>query len=174
MKTFKEFNIESRQYLDELAFVPALALAGKAIGTGLSLYSAGSAVNNLRKGKFKQAGMDALGIIPGSKAFKAAKAVGATKNLARAASTAQSINRYNMTGLTPNAYAKATDATFDKGVELAGKGINLVRGKKNKKVTTSTPETPSNNTPSNTPNNTGPKFSKKEYGTSSKVPTAKL
>ena len=111
MKTFKEFNEESRKQLDEIA--PALALAGKVIGGGLAAYSGLSAANNLRKGKFKQAGLDALGVIPGGRVFKGIRALGGAKNLARAGSVAQSVNRYNVTGLTPNAYAKGVDKTFD-------------------------------------------------------------
>ena len=111
MKTFKEFNEESREQLDEIA--PALALAGKVIGGGLAAYSGLSAANNLRKGKFKQAAFDALGAIPGGRAFKIAKGLGASKKLAQGASALQSINRYNVSGLTPNAYAKATDKVFN-------------------------------------------------------------
>ena len=111
MKTFKEFNEESRKQLDEIA--PALALAGKVIGGGLAAYSGYSALKNLSKGKFKQAGLDALGVIPGGRVFKGIRALGGAKNLARAGSVAQSVNRFNVTGLTPNAYAKGVDKTFD-------------------------------------------------------------
>ena len=79
----------------------------------LSAYSGLSAANNLRKGKFKQAAFDALGAIPGGRAFKIAKGLGASKKLAQGASALQSINRYNVSGLTPNAYAKATDKVFN-------------------------------------------------------------
>ena len=108
MKTFKQFQEETQQ-LDE-ALPAVIPLALKLGGMALSAYSAGSALNNLRKGKFKQAGMDALGAIPGGKVFKAAKFLGAGKNLARLGSTAQSVNRLNLTGKTPNAYAKGFDA----------------------------------------------------------------
>ena len=117
MKTFKQFHEESQQ-LDEIA--PALALIPAALklgGAALTAYSAGSAINNLRKGKFKQAGLDALGAIPGGKVFKAAKFLGAGKNLARGASALQSASRWNMTGLTPNAYAKGADKVIDTGVK---------------------------------------------------------
>ena len=80
MKTFKEFNEESREQLDEIA--PALALAGKVIGGGLAAYSGYSALKNLSKGKFKQAGLDALGVIPGGRVFKGIRALGGAKNLA--------------------------------------------------------------------------------------------
>ena len=111
MKTFKKVR-EDNQYLPEGigAFVtPALKLGGKA----LAAYSAYSAGKNLTKGKFKQAGLDALGTVPGGKVFKGIKALGGAKNLAKAGSFVQSANRYNVTGLTPNAYAKATDKVFD-------------------------------------------------------------
>jgi hypothetical protein len=108
MKTFKQFQEETQQ-LDEAlpALIPAALKLG---GMALSAYSGLSAVDNLRKGKFKQAAFDALGTIPGGKAFKLARGLGATKNLARGASALQSANRLNLTGLTPNAYAKGFDA----------------------------------------------------------------
>ena len=111
MKTFKQFQEETQQ-LDEAlpALIPAALKLG---GMALSAYSGLSAANNLRKGKFKQAAFDALGTIPGGRAFKIAKGLGAGKNLARGASALQSASRYNVTGLTPNAYAKGVDKTFD-------------------------------------------------------------
>ena len=111
MKTFKQFQEETQQ-LDEAlpALIPAALKLG---GMALSAYSGLSAANNLRKGKFKQAAFDALGTVPGGRAFKIAKGLGAGKNLARGASALQSASRYNVTGLTPNAYAKGVDKTFD-------------------------------------------------------------
>ena len=111
MKTFKQFKEETQQ-LDEAlpALIPAALKLG---GMALSAYSGLSAVNNLRKGKFKQAAFDALGTIRGGRAFKIAKGLGAGKNLARGASALQSASRFNVTGLTPNAYAKGVDKTFD-------------------------------------------------------------
>ena len=126
MKTFKEFNEESREQLDEIA--PALALAGKVIGGGLAAYSGYSALKNLSKGKFKQAGLDALGVIPGGRVFKVAKGLGASKNLARGASALQSTARWNLTGLTPNAYAKGVDKTFDVATKGVKKGFNTLTG----------------------------------------------
>jgi len=109
MKTFKQFQEETQQ-LDELAPLALIPAALKLGGAALTAYSAGSALNNLRKGKFKQAGLDAIGAIPGGKIFKAARFLGAGKNLARGASAVQSANRFNLTGMTPNAYAKGFDA----------------------------------------------------------------
>ena len=133
MKTFKQFQEETQQ-LDEAlpALIPAALKLG---GMALSAYSGLSAVNNLRKGKFKQAAFDALGTIPGGRAFKIAKGLGASKNLARGASALQSANRFNLTGLTPNAYAKGVDKTFDVATKTVQKGFNTLTGKnKNKKT----------------------------------------
>ena len=116
MKTFKQFQEEAQQ-LDELAPLALIPAALKLGGAALTAYSAGSALNNLRKGKYKQAAFDALGAIPGGRAFKIAKGLGASKNLARGASALQSASRWNMTGLTPNAYAKGVDKVFDTGIK---------------------------------------------------------
>ena len=148
MKTFKQFQEEAQQ-LDEIA--PALALIPAALklgGAALTAYSAGSAINNLRKGKFKQAGLDALGAIPGGKVFKAAKFLGAGKNLARGASALQSASRWNMTGLTPNAYAKGADKAFDVGTKaVTGAGKKLFGKNKNTKQTTIAKDTNSTDKP---------------------------
>ena len=119
MKSFKQFQEETQQ-LDEIA--PLIPLALKLGGAALTAYSAGSALNNLRKGKFKQAGLDALGAIPGGKVFKAAKFLGAGKNIARAGSAIQSANRLNLTGMTPNAYAKGFDAVTSAPFKAFAKG----------------------------------------------------
>ena len=124
MKTFKQFQEETQQ-LDELAPLALIPAALKLGGAALTAYSAGSALNNLRKGKFKQAGLDALGAIPGGRVFKGIRALGGAKNLAKAGSFAQSAARWNATGLTPNAYAKGADKVIDtaiKGVSGIGKG----------------------------------------------------
>ena len=148
MKTFKQFNEESRAQLNELAPLALIPAALKLGGMALTAYSAGSALNNLRKGKFKQAGMDALGAIPGGKVFKAAKFLGAGKNLARGASALQSASRWNMTGLTPNAYAKGADKAFDVGTKaVTGAGKKLFGKNKNTKQTTITKNTNSTDKP---------------------------
>ena len=128
MKTFKQFQEETQQ-LDELAPLALIPAALKLGGAALTAYSAGSALNNLRKGKFKQAAFDAIGAIPGGKVFKGIKALGGAKNLAKAGSAAQSTVRLNLTGKTPNAFAKGVDTVFDKGMEYGGKLIKKVRGK---------------------------------------------
>ena len=132
MKTFKQFQEETQQ-LDELAPLALIPAALKLGGAALTAYSAGSALNNLRKGKFKQAAFDAIGAIPGGKVFKAAKFLGAGKNLARGASAVQSANRFNLTGLTPNAYAKGVDKTFDVATKGVMKGFNTLTGKNKNK-----------------------------------------
>ena len=112
MKTYKQFK-EDNQHLPEgvgAIVGGALKLGGKA----LSAYSAYKAGESLVKGKPKQAAFNALG---------------GAKNLAKAGSTAQSLTRYNVTGKTPNAFAKGVDAVFDKGIEYGSKLIKKVRGK---------------------------------------------
>ena len=124
MKTFRQFQEETQQ-LDEIAPLALIPAALKLGGAALTAYSAGSALNNLRKGKFKQAGLDAIGAIPGGRVFKGIRALGGAKNLAKAGSFAQSATRWNATGLTPNAYAKGADKVIDtaiKGVTGIGKG----------------------------------------------------
>ena len=116
MKTFKQFQEETKQ-LDEIAPLALIPAALKLGGAALSAYSAYSAARNLKKGKYGKAALDALGVIPGGKVFKAAKYLGAGKNLARGASAAQSAARWNMTGLTPNAYAKGADKVIDTGIK---------------------------------------------------------
>ena len=128
MKTFKQFQEETQQ-LDEIAPLALIPAALKLGGAALTAYSAGSALNNLRKGKFKQAGLDALGAIPGGKVFKGIRALGGAKNLAKAGSFVQSANRLNATGLTPNAYAKGVDKTFDVATKGVQKGFNTITGK---------------------------------------------
>ena len=135
MKTFKQFNEEARENIQEIAPLALIPAALKLGGMALTAYSGASALNNLRKGKFKQAGLDAIGAIPGGKIFKAAKFLGAGKNLARGASGLQSAARWNMTGLTPNAYAKGADKVIDAGVKAA---TSPFKGKGKKPTTTTT------------------------------------
>ena len=134
MKTFKQFQEETQQ-LDEIAPLALIPAALKLGGAALTAYSAGSALNNLRKGKFKQAGLDAIGAIPGGRVFKGIRALGGAKNLAKAGSFAQSAARWNATGLTPNAYAKGADKVFDAGVKAA---TSPFKGKGKKPTTTTT------------------------------------
>ena len=125
MKTFKQFK-EDNQHLPEgvgAVVGGALKLGGKALGAW-SAYRAGE---SLMKGKPKEAAVNAIGAVPGGKVFKGVRALGGAKNLAKAGSTAQSVTRYNVTGKTPNAFAKGVDKVFDKGVEYSGKAINKLK-----------------------------------------------
>ena len=118
MKTFNQFK-EDNNHLNEGAIGAALKLGGKA----LAAYSAYSAGKNLIQGKPKQAGLDAIGVVPGGKVFKGMKALGAGKNLSRLGSASQSIARYG----TDNAFARGVDKVFDKGIEYGGKAINKIK-----------------------------------------------
>ena len=145
MKTFRQFQEETQQ-LDEIAPLALIPAALKLGGAALTAYSAGSALNNLRKGKFKQAGLDAIGAIPGGRVFKGIRALGGAKNLAKAGSFVQSANRLNVTGMTPNAYSKGVDKTFDVATKGVQKGFNTIKGnstaKNNNKKKNNKTETP--------------------------------
>ena len=119
----QEGNINEEELEELQEALPLIPIAAKLVSAGLGAYSAYSAAKNLRKGKYKQAGLDALGMIPGGKVFKGIKALGGAKNLARAGSFAQSATRYNVTGKTPTAFSKAVDTGFD-AVGHALKGRN--------------------------------------------------
>ena len=165
MKTFKQFQEETQQIDEALPLLGLIPAALKLGGAALTAYSAGSALNNLRKGKFKQAGLDALGAIPGGKVFKAAKFLGAGKNLARTASAVQSANRFNLTGLTPNAYAKGVDKTFDVATKGVQKGFNTLTGKNKNKKTNQVKIAQDTNTKNTT--TTPPKFDPSLYKSTS-------
>ena len=112
MKTYKQFVIESdsaRENIQEIAFTATALGLAKLASMGLSAYSAYSAAQNLKKGKYKDAALDALGVVPGGLAFKGAKALGAGRNLARGASATQSVAR----NFSPNARNRAIDKGFD-------------------------------------------------------------
>ena len=117
MKTFRQFQEETQQ-LDEAlpALIPAALKLG---GMALTAYSGYSAAKNLAKGNYKQAGMDAAGMIPGGKVFKGIRALGGAKNLAKAGSFTQSALRHG----TPNAFSKAVDKGYE-GLGHALKGRN--------------------------------------------------
>lgn len=126
MKSFNQFVVESytaRENIQEalplLAAVPGiLAGAGKLASAGLAAYSAYSAAKNLSKGNYKGAALDALGMVPGGAVFKGAKALGAGRNLARAASTTQSVVR----NFSPNARNRAISKGIDVGAAALGLG----------------------------------------------------
>ena len=135
----EEGNITEKELQDLQEAIPlALIGAGKLIGAGLSAYSAYSAAKNLRKGKYGKAALDAVGMIPGGKVFKGMRALGAGKKLAKVGSAAQSATRWNLTGKTPNAYARAVDTGFD-AVGHALKGRNPFNKKLYQKKNTTKP-----------------------------------
>ena len=154
MKTFRQFQEETQQ-LDEIAPLALIPAALKLGGMALSAYSAGSALNNLRKGKFKKAGLDAIGAIPGGRVFKGIRALGGAKNLAKAGSFVQSANRLNVTGMTPNAYSKGVDKTFDIATKGVQKGFNTIKGNSTAK---------NNNNNNNNNNNKTKTTPTKQYG----------
>ena len=103
MKTFEQFK-KDNQYVSEGAgaiISGALKLGGKA----LAAYSAYKAGESLSQGKVKQAGINAIGAIPGGRAFKTARALGAGKKLSKVGSFTQSALRHG------------TDNPFSRGVE---------------------------------------------------------
>ena len=119
MKTFRHFNEEAdcrRQQLNELLPLAAAIPAALKLGSAaLTAYSAGSAINNARKGNWKKAGLDTLGAIPGGKVFKGIRALGGAKKLAKAGSFTQSAIRHG----TDNAFNRAYGKVFDAGANLA-------------------------------------------------------
>lgn len=119
MKTFRHFNEEAdchRQQLNELLPLAAAIPAALKLGSAaLTAYSAGSAINNARKGNWKKAGLDTLGAIPGGKVFKGIRALGGAKKLAKVGSFTQSAVRHG----TDNAFNRAYGKVFDAGANLA-------------------------------------------------------
>tara|TARA_B100001029_G_scaffold140686_1_gene120072 strand:- start:494 stop:955 length:462 start_codon:yes stop_codon:yes gene_type:complete len=122
MKTYQEFrnNIDD---LDEGVFMTAL-------GLGLAAHSAYSGIKNLRKGNYKGAAWDAVGMVPGGKAFKGIKALGGSKKLAKLGSFTQSSLRHG----TDNAFSRATSNLYDpdfykKGWTKGKQLLNKVKGK---------------------------------------------
>ena len=121
MKTYKQFR-EDNLYVSEGAGAiigGALKLGGKA----LAAYSAYKAGESLSQGKVKQAGINAIGAIPGGRAFKTARALGAGKNLSKVASAGQSIARYS----TDNPFARGVDKVFNTAGKYAKKAYDTIR-----------------------------------------------
>jgi hypothetical protein len=115
MKSFNQFVVESytaRENIQEA--LPLLALGSMALGA----YSAYSAAKNLKKGNYKGAALDALGMVPGGAVFKGAKLLGAGRNVARAASATQSVAR----NFSPNARNRAISKGIDMGAAALGLG----------------------------------------------------
>ena len=99
MKTYTQFISESnyaKENINEIAFTAAALGAAKLASMGLSAYSAYRAAQDLKKGNYGGAALNALGVLPaGGTAFKAARALGGGRNLARGASTIQSVARHS-------------------------------------------------------------------------------
>ena len=117
MKSYNQFISESysaRENVQEA--VPLIIPAAlKLASMGLSAYSAYSAAQNLKKGKYGDAALDALGVVPGGVAFKGARALGASRNLARGASATQSVVR----NFSPNARNRAIEGGIDMATKAA-------------------------------------------------------
>ena len=152
MKTFKEFQQETNK-LNEVAPIVAAggALAMKGIGAGLAAYSALDAVKQFRKGNYGRGALSTLGAIPGAGIFKGAKFLSKSNKIAKGARGLSSVNKF-----------------------LGPEGRNAAFNTLSKtKVTKNKTNTPNIKIASpNTSANTGPKFPKEKYGTSSKTPTA--
>ena len=143
MKTFKQFNEESKQKLDEAlplaAAIPALVKFGSA---ALTAYSAGSAINNARKGNWGKAALDTVGAIPAGRVFRGLRTLGAGKRLAQAGSATHSLTRHG----TDNAFSRAYGKVWDTGTKMLGLGGDPAKA--NNKTNTNT------NTKTNTKTNT--------------------
>ena len=121
MKTFKRFK-EDNQHLPEgygAIANAALKLGGKALAT----YSAYKAGESLTQGKPKQAAINAIGAIPGGRAFKTMRAIGAGKKLSKVASAGQSIARYS----TDNPFARGVDKVFNTAGKYAKKAYDTIK-----------------------------------------------
>ena len=113
MKTFKEFNIQSRESLTEalpaLAVPPIVAGIGKGIGVALTVDALRRTAQNVSKGKYKQAAFDAFSAIPAGRVAKVAKFLGAGKKMQNVYKFGQNINR----GFGDNAYSKSLSSLYD-------------------------------------------------------------
>ena len=135
MKTFKQFNEESKQKLDEAlplaAAIPALIKFGSA---ALTAYSAGSAINNARKGNWGKAALDTVGAIPAGRVFRGLKTLGAGKRLAQAGSATHSLTRHG----TDNAFSRAYGKVWDTGAKMLGFGGDSAKANTNTNTNTNT------------------------------------
>tara|TARA_B100000927_G_C16209255_1_gene366862 strand:+ start:56 stop:580 length:525 start_codon:yes stop_codon:yes gene_type:complete len=149
MKTFKEFNIQSRESLTEalpaLAVPPIVAGIGKGIGVALTADALRRTAQNLSKGKYKQAAFDAFSAIPAGRVAKVAKFLGAGKKIQNITKLGQNVNRHYM----DNAYNKSISKLIDpktyvdatkKVSPYVKKGINATK-KTTSKIVNKTKET---------------------------------
>jgi len=107
MKTFQEFRSNINE-LDE-------GVVSGLIGLGFAANSAYSGLKNLRKGNYKGAAMDAVGMVPGGRAFKGIKALGGSKKLAKLGSFTQSAIRHG----TDNAHSRAYNKVWNTAINTA-------------------------------------------------------
>lgn len=132
MKSFENFRTEQTERLDEIAPLALGGLALKGLGAGLTIHSGIEAVKSAKKGNWKDAALNTAAAIPGGRVFKGMKYLGAPKKLSKVGSLGQSVNRWDITGLTPNARSKAAEK-IEQGVW--NKGVDLYNKFKNKKIT---------------------------------------
>ena len=121
MKTFKQFK-EDNQYVSEGAGAiigGALKLGGKA----LAAYSAYKAGESLTQGKPKEAAINAIGAIPGGRAFKTMRAIGGGKKISKLASAGQSIARYG----TDNPFARGVEKVYSTAGKYAKKAYDKIK-----------------------------------------------
>ena len=121
MKTFKQFK-EDNQYVSEGAGAiigGALKLGGKALGA----YSAYKAGESLTQGKPKEAAINAIGAIPGGRAFKTIKSLGGAKKLAKVGSFTQSALRHG----TDNPFSRGVDKVFNTAGKYAKKAYDKIK-----------------------------------------------
>ena len=143
MKTFKEFNIQSRKSLTEalpaLAVPPLLTAFGKGVGVALTADALRRSAQNLSKGKYKQAAFDAFSAIPAGRVSKVAKYLGAGKKIQNVTKFGQGVNRH----FGDNAFNKSLSKLYDpktyvdatkkvspyvkKGINVTKKGINATK-----------------------------------------------
>jgi len=133
MKTYNQFISESnsaRKNIHEIVISGALLGAAKLASMGLGAYSAYRAAQDLKKGNYGGAALNALGVLPGGgAAFKTVQALGAGKNIARGASALQSIARHS---------SPARNQVYDAAINT---GINAVTGIANASTKKSTEPT---------------------------------
>ena len=151
MKSFSQFVGESYTARENIMeALPLIIPAAMKLGSmALGAYSAYSAAKNLKKGNYKGAALDALGMVPGGAVFKGAKLLGAGKNVARAASATQSVVR----NFSPNARNRA----IGKGIDMATGALGL-GGATTQTARDTAPAAPKNNTVSDQGQPKGNKF----------------
>ena len=131
MKSFENFRTDQTERLNEgLPLALGAGLLWKGLGAGLTIHSGIEAIKSAKKGNWKDAALNTAATIPGGKIFKGMKYIGAPKKLSKLGSFGQSVNRWDMTDLTPNARSRAYDK-IEQGVW--NKGVDLYNKWKNKK-----------------------------------------